>query len=127
MIPAECGIIASTSIYSLQSTQDFVVKEQLVPVLYRPSPGLVRSVSGERIAPSGCSRIATATFFNIVLPAKLAYNGANRAGPQSAEPQALAAQKYIPFIPLEGWFTTNLLLFLRHPLCQKKLDNIVSL
>jgi hypothetical protein len=35
----QINLIALTSIYSLQSTQDFVVKEQLVAVLYRPSPG----------------------------------------------------------------------------------------
>jgi hypothetical protein len=61
----QISLIALTSIYSLQSTQDFVVKEQLVAVLYRPSPDPVRSVSGERIAPNRCSRIATLPFFVI--------------------------------------------------------------
>ncbi|MFZ2489765.1 MAG: RNA-directed DNA polymerase [Anaerolineae bacterium] len=41
---------------------------------------------------SGCSRIATARFFKHFLLAKLAYNGANRAGPQSAEPRALGSE-----------------------------------
>jgi len=43
---------------------------------------------------SGCGRIATAAFFNLVLPAKLAYNEANRARPQSAEPQALTVLSF---------------------------------
>jgi hypothetical protein len=55
---------------------------------------------------SGCSRIATARFFNLVLPAKLAYNEANFAQPQSAEPQALYAKNFLVSLPYK-WFNVN--------------------
>jgi hypothetical protein len=34
------------------------------PVLYRPAPDLERSVSGERVAPNQCTRIAKRRFYN---------------------------------------------------------------
>jgi hypothetical protein len=37
MVLAECSIISSTSIYSLQSTQDFVVKEQKLFATHPPA------------------------------------------------------------------------------------------
>jgi len=58
-------------------------------VLCRPSPGLLGPVSGERIAPSGCSRIAIAPFFKHPLLAMSVVSESNLANPQSAEPQAL--------------------------------------
>ncbi len=48
----QISLIAPTSIYSLQSTQDFVIKGQWSIVLCRPSPGPEGPVSNERIAPS---------------------------------------------------------------------------
>jgi hypothetical protein len=67
-------IIAPTSNESYQRT---------TCVLCRPAPGLLGPVSGERIAPSGCSRMPTARFFEVVSPVELVYNQGYLAGPQS--------------------------------------------
>jgi hypothetical protein len=49
------------------------------------------TISSERIAPTACSRLATARFINYTLPTKLVLTGVYRAGPQAADAKALAA------------------------------------
>ena len=47
----QLDLMSLTRVVSSHQHQSTVVKEQLVAVLYRPSPDPVRSVSGERVAP----------------------------------------------------------------------------
>jgi len=74
-----------TRLVSSHQHQSTVVKEQWSVALCRPSPDLERSVSGERIAPNQCTRIATARFFEGYLPAKKRVIVATFAGPQSRD------------------------------------------
>jgi hypothetical protein len=59
-----------------------VIKEQ--PAFFAAHPPSKRTVSGERIAPIRCTRLATAAIFNHTLPAMSALIVPSLAGPASA-------------------------------------------
>jgi hypothetical protein len=69
---------------SAHQHQSKVVKERRT-ILCRPSPGLERPVSDERIAPNQCTRIVTARMNKGSEPAKKWVIVATIAGPQSRD------------------------------------------
>ena len=79
----QLDLLRFTRLISTHQHQSKVIERQLVAVFRRPSPGLVKPVSDERIAPNHCTRIANARFYIGYAPAKKRVIVATIAHPQS--------------------------------------------